>query len=54
MNVMDNYTKYSKLQGAGVTLNAEKCDFHKEEAKFLGVIINKDGVRADPDKTKPI
>ena len=31
------------LQKAGVTLNSEKCDFHKDEVKFHGVILNKDG-----------
>ena len=37
-----------------MTLNGDKCKFHKEEVKFLGHIVSKDGVRADPEKTSAI
>ena len=42
-----------KLQDAGLTLN-EKCEFRKPSVKFLGHIIDGDGIRADPDKIKAI
>ena len=38
-----------RMQSAGVTLNPDKCKFSKDQLKFLGHIINKDGVRADPE-----
>ena len=40
-----------KLQAAGVTLNVKKCEFRKSEMKFLGHIVSKEGIRADPGKT---
>ena len=40
-----------KLQTAGVTLNATKCEFRKTEMKFLGHVVSKEGIRADPEKT---
>ena len=43
-----------RLQQAGVTLNSEKCEFNKSSIGFLGHIIDKDGVRADPSKTSAI
>ena len=39
-----------RIQSAGVTLDLDKCEFSKDQLKFLGHIINKDGVRADPAK----
>ena len=43
-----------RLQNAGVTLNREKCTFFTDQIKFLGHIISKSGIRADPAKTEPI
>ena len=43
-----------RLQSAGVTLNESKCEFNKEQIKFLGHIINGEGVRADPAKTAAV
>lgn len=36
-----------------VTLNPEKCVFH-QPSKFLGHIVDQDGIHADPEKTKAI
>ena len=36
------------------TLNSEKCDFEKERIKFLGQIMDGNGIRADPEKTSAI
>ena len=44
----------SRLQTAGVTLNAKKCKFHQDSIQFLGHIINHDGVRPDPEKISAI
>ena len=43
-----------KLQNAGVMLNRSKCAFLKDQVKFLGHVVNKDGTRADPEKISAI
>ena len=43
-----------RIQAAGLTLNKEKCIFSSTRLKFLGHIIDKDGISADPDKTAAI
>ena len=42
------------IQGAGVTLNKDKCEFGKSRLSFLGHIIDHDGIHADPAKTTAI
>ncbi|NRA93585.1 MAG: reverse transcriptase family protein [Psychroserpens sp.] len=44
----------NKLRKAGIKLNKEKCEFRKEEIKFLGYVINKEGIKPDVDKVKAI
>ena len=39
---------------AGVTLNAEKCEFHRRTVKFLGHKIDKERIKADPDNVRAI
>lgn len=43
-----------RLRTAGITLNPDKCEFDKSEIRFLGHIIDKEGIHADPEKTKAI
>ncbi|KAK3749684.1 hypothetical protein QZH41_004323 [Actinostola sp. cb2023] len=43
-----------RLESAGITLNADKCEFSKPEVKFAGYIINEDGIMSDPEKVKAI
>ena len=43
-----------RIQAAGVTLNPSKCEFGKTQLKFLGHLVDQDGVRADPKKTSAI
>ena len=43
-----------RMERAGVTLNLEKCSFSQPQLKFLGHIINKHGVLADPEKTAAV
>ena len=42
------------LQEAGITLNIEKCQFFKTCVKFLGTVIDEQGIHADPTKTKAL
>ena len=41
-----------RIKSAGVTLNSNKCEFSQSELKFLGHIINNQGVKVDPAKQK--
>lgn len=48
------HTVLTKLSAAGVTLNEAKCEFHKQQIKFLGHVIDEKGIRVDPDRVKAI
>ena len=43
-----------KVAYAGLRINPEKCHVLKPEVKFLGHIINKEGVQTDPSKLEAI
>ena len=43
-----------RLSETGVTLNGDKCVFGQSQIKFLGHLIDKDGIRSDPDKVAAI
>ena len=43
-----------RLQEKGVTLNSDKCEFSKTKLKFLGHLLDQNGIQADPDKTSAI
>ena len=43
-----------KLQTVGLPLNHSKCEFSLSQVKFLGRVVNSQGVSPDPDKTKAI
>lgn len=44
----------TKLKNAGLTLNAEKCEFRKTSIRFLGHIISPKGIAIDPEKVTAI
>ena len=43
-----------KIEAAGATLNAQKCEFGKTALKFLGHCVDQEGISADPEKTAAI
>ena len=43
-----------RLDEAGATLNAEKCEFSKKEVKFAGYVLNEEGIKSDREKTESI
>ena len=45
---------FQRLDEHGLTLNAKKCQFFKEELTFLGHVITKDGTKPIPDKVQAI
>lgn len=44
----------TRIGNAGLTLNREKCLFCRDELKYLGYVVNKQGLLVDPDKVKAI
>lgn len=48
------HTTLQRLEEAGITLNADKCEFSKPEVKFAGYIVNGNGIMSDPEKVKAI
>ncbi|GFS59806.1 retrovirus-related Pol polyprotein from transposon 297 [Trichonephila clavipes] len=42
------------LHEAGLTLNKDKCKFGCDELKYLGLIINKEGIKTDETKVQAI
>nr|XP_027102165.1 uncharacterized protein LOC113723098 [Coffea arabica] len=45
---------FDVLRSSRMRLNPKKCTFGVRSGKFLGYMISKDGVRANPDKVKAI
>ena len=43
-----------KIQDAGLTLNKDKCEFNTTSIKFLGQVVDSEGVKADPAKIRAI
>ena len=52
----DNRLKLAlkQMEEAAATLNWDKCSFGQSKIKFLGHIIDKNGISPDPDKTRTI
>jgi hypothetical protein len=42
------------LKEAALYLKAEKCEFHKEEVMYLGLIVGVNGIRMDPEKVQAV
>ena len=45
---------FEKLRAAGLKLKPSKCEFFKQEIKYLGHVVSKEGVSTDPDKIKSV
>ena len=43
-----------KMTEGGRTLNKDKCRFSQHQVKFLGQLIDRDGVHPDPGKVQAI
>ena len=44
----------TRINDAGLTINREKSEFCHNEVNFLGVLVNRDGFKQNPDKIAPI
>ena len=47
-------TVSKSIEDNGVTLNIAKCKFTKKKIQFLGHLISKGEIEADPSKVEPI
>ena len=45
---------FRRLRDARLRINPEKCRFCTEQLKYLGHVIDKEGIRTDPEKTSAI
>ena len=45
---------FKRLEEANVTLNGAKCEFNKSSIMFLGHVVDRNGIRPDPEKTTAI
>lgn len=45
---------FDRLITAGLTVNQEKCEFVKSQLKYLGYVIDQNGLRVDPDKVAAV
>jgi len=43
-----------KIFAAGLTINPAKCEFCRSQVRYLGFIVQRDGLTVDPDKVQPI
>jgi len=58
-DTMEEHTWYvhrvlERLIDAGLHLKLEKCEFHKTEVKYLGLIIGADGIKMDSFKVETV
>ena len=44
----------TKCRENNITLNRDKFEFAKDNLKFVGYIVGKDGIMADPEKTQAL
>ena len=47
-------TVFARLRGAGLKLKMSKCEFLKQEVKYLGYVISANGIKTDPEKVSSI
>jgi transposase InsO family protein len=53
-HLLDLRAVFERLRQARIQLKPSKCNFCLNEIKYLGHIVSKDGIAADPDKVKAI
>jgi len=48
------YEVLNRLKDAGLTVNADKCEFCRPSLSYLGFIVDQQGLRTNPDKVEAI
>ena len=41
---------FQKFRGANLRMNGKKCNFARDEVKYIGHILSANGVQIDPEK----
>jgi len=59
LDTIEEHTRHvlrvlERLTDAGLHLKPEKCEFHKTEVKYLGLITGADGIKMDPSKVETV
>nr|XP_022906017.1 uncharacterized protein LOC111417855 [Onthophagus taurus] len=44
----------TRIRNAGLTFSKDKCSFCRESLKYLGYVVDRNGLRVDPDKVRAI
>lgn len=44
----------NRISAAGLAINPEKCKFCRSQVRYLGFVVQRDGLTVDPEKTRPI
>merc|ERR1712122_3050 len=45
---------FQRFRDANLKVNPDKCNFFRNQVQFLGHIVSKDGVQADPEKVDAV
>ena len=45
---------FRRLRAAGLTLGRDKCQLCRSELRYLGYVVDREGLRVDPDKVRSI
>jgi transposase len=45
---------FRRLRAANLKINKDKCEFFKEDLKYLGHVVSRQGIHTDPDKVAAI
>lgn len=45
---------FDRLHRAGLTVNREKCQFCRSELRYLGYVVDRQGLRVDPEKVEAL
>lgn len=45
---------FKRLKNAGLKINEEKCEFGCTEVRYLGYLVNQDGMCADPERVSSV
>jgi hypothetical protein len=43
-----------RLREANIQADVDKCEFHTTETKFLGMIVDRDDIKMNPEKVRAI
>ncbi|XP_076656370.1 uncharacterized protein LOC143361015 [Halictus rubicundus] len=45
---------FRRIKSAGLIVNPEKCEFCREEVRYLGFVVSREGLKVDSEKVAPV